>query len=500
SSSFSPSSFFLLFFILLFFFLFFILFFFLFLFFFFLFFILHLRGAVEEVLPTLKEQGIRVFLLTEHCDVDGIESLTDKIQQASDQPLSPQLRANIHIKSPALYIYTSGTTGLPKAAVINHERLWMATFLQSLAGVRSDDVIYIFLPLYHSSGFLMGLCGAINQGVTIVLRRKFSASNFWNDCRKYNVTVIQYIGEIIRYLCNTPKRDNDRDHKVRLALGNGMRADAWAEFLQRFGDIRVCECYGATEGNMGFVNHIGKIGAIGKEHFLVKMTTPYALIRYDTEKEEPVKNSKGFCIEVPRGETGLLVAKIGARTPFVGYAKNKQQTQRKMLNDVFVKGDHYFNSGDLLRIDDEGFIYFQDRIGDTFRWKGENVATTEVADHLLMLDWVEEANVYGVKVPGHEGRIGMAAIKLNENMDFDGKAAYQHVKNYLPSYARPRFIRIQDDLVVTGTFKQMKVKLGEEGFNPSVIKDPLFYLEDNKGYVPMTPEIFSSIAEGKAKL
>ncbi|XP_030269170.1 very long-chain acyl-CoA synthetase-like [Sparus aurata] len=459
-----------------------------------------LRGAVEEVLPTLKEQGIRVFLLTEHCDVDGIESLTDKIQQASDQPLSPQLRANIHIKSPALYIYTSGTTGLPKAAVINHERLWMATFLQSLAGVRSDDVIYIFLPLYHSSGFLMGLCGAINQGVTIVLRRKFSASNFWNDCRKYNVTVIQYIGEIIRYLCNTPKRDNDRDHKVRLALGNGMRADAWAEFLQRFGDIRVCECYGATEGNMGFVNHIGKIGAIGKEHFLVKMTTPYALIRYDTEKEEPVKNSKGFCIEVPRGETGLLVAKIGARTPFVGYAKNKQQTQRKMLNDVFVKGDHYFNSGDLLRIDDEGFIYFQDRIGDTFRWKGENVATTEVADHLLMLDWVEEANVYGVKVPGHEGRIGMAAIKLNENMDFDGKAAYQHVKNYLPSYARPRFIRIQDDLVVTGTFKQMKVKLGEEGFNPSVIKDPLFYLEDNKGYVPMTPEIFSSIAEGKAKL
>uniref|UniRef100_A0A671Y3D7 long-chain-fatty-acid--CoA ligase n=1 Tax=Sparus aurata TaxID=8175 RepID=A0A671Y3D7_SPAAU len=445
-----------------------------------------LRGAVEEVLPTLKEQGIRVFLLTEHCDVDGIESLTDKIQQASDQPLSPQLRANIHIKSPALYIYTSGTTGLPKAAVINHERLWMATFLQSLAGVRSDDVIYIFLPLYHSSGFLMGLCGAINQGDS--QHHKTSKHDYQSWFYDHRLTSLSL------------QRDNDRDHKVRLALGNGMRADAWAEFLQRFGDIRVCECYGATEGNMGFVNHIGKIGAIGKEHFLVKMTTPYALIRYDTEKEEPVKNSKGFCIEVPRGETGLLVAKIGARTPFVGYAKNKQQTQRKMLNDVFVKGDHYFNSGDLLRIDDEGFIYFQDRIGDTFRWKGENVATTEVADHLLMLDWVEEANVYGVKVPGHEGRIGMAAIKLNENMDFDGKAAYQHVKNYLPSYARPRFIRIQDDLVVTGTFKQMKVKLGEEGFNPSVIKDPLFYLEDNKGYVPMTPEIFSSIAEGKAKL
>ncbi|XP_040893349.1 very long-chain acyl-CoA synthetase-like [Toxotes jaculatrix] len=459
-----------------------------------------LRGAVEEVLPTLNQQGVRVFFLSKDCDVEGTECLANKIQQASDQPLCPQLRANIYIKSPALYIYTSGTTGLPKAAVINHERLWMASFLQSIAGVRSDDIIYIYLPLYHSAGFLMGLCGAIEKGITVVLRRKFSASNFWNDCRKYNVTVIQYIGEIIRYLCNVPKRDNDRDHKVRLALGNGIRTDTWADFLQRFGDIRICECYGATEGNIGFVNYIGKIGAIGKEHFLQKMSSPYALIRYDTEKEEPVRDSRGVCIEVPRGETGLLVAKIGERAPFSGYAKNRQQTEKKKLRDVFVKGDLYFNSGDLLKIDSEGFIYFQDRIGDTFRWKGENVATTEVADHLLMVDCFEEANVYGVKVPGHEGRIGMAALKLKENMDFDSKATYQHVKSYLPSYARPRFIRIQDALAVTGTFKQMKVKLAEEGFNPAVIRDPLFYLEDNKGYVPMTQEIFNSISEGRIRL
>nr|XP_033482521.1 very long-chain acyl-CoA synthetase-like [Epinephelus lanceolatus] len=459
-----------------------------------------LQDAVEEVLPTLKQQGIRVFILSEKCDVEGIESFSGKIQQASDQPVSPELRANIKIKSPALYIYTSGTTGLPKAAVINHERVWMATFLQAVAGVRSDDVIYIYLPLYHSAGFLMGLCGAIENGITVVLRRKFSASHFWNDCRKYNVTVIQYIGEIMRYLCSAPKRDNDRDHKVRLALGNGIRSDTWADFLQRFGDICICECYGATEGNVGFVNYCGKVGAIGKEHFLYKMACKYALIRYDTEKEEPVKDSRGFCIEVPRGETGLLVAKIGKRAPFSGYAKNTQQTEKKKLRDVFVKGDLYFNSGDLLKIDHEGFIFFQDRIGDTFRWKGENVATTEVADHLLTVDCIEEANVYGVKVPGHEGRIGMAALTLKENMEFDGKATYQHVKSYLPSYARPRFIRIQDALVVTGTFKQMKVKLAEEGFNPAVIKDPLFYLEDNKGYVPMTQEIFNSIAEGKIRL
>ncbi|KAM9410746.1 long-chain fatty acid transport protein 2-like [Pholidichthys leucotaenia] len=459
-----------------------------------------LQGAVEEVLPTLKEQGVHVFILREHCEVEGIESLSDKIQQASDQPLSHQLRANLHIKSPALYIYTSGTTGLPKAAVLNHERVWMASFLQCMAGVHSEDVIYINMPLYHAAAFQMGLCGAIERGITIVLRRKFSSSNFWEDCRKNNVTVIQYIGEIMRYLCNTPKQDNDKDHKVRMALGNGIRADTWVEFLKRFGDIQICECYGATESNIGFVNYVGKVGAIGKEHFLHKMSNPYALLKFDTENEEVVRDSRGFCIEVPRGETGLLVGKITKRAQFKGYAKNKQQTEKKKLRDVFEKGDQYFNSGDLLKIDSEGFVYFQDRIGDTFRWKGENVATTEVADHLLSLDFVEEANVYGVNVPGHEGRIGMAAVKVKENMDFNGQTAYQHVKYYLPSYARPRFIRIQDTVEVTGTFKQMKRKLVEEGFNPAVTKEPLFYLDDNQGYIPMTQELFNSISEGKLKL
>lgn len=459
-----------------------------------------LRGAVEEVLPALRELGIRVFILSDHSNVEGIESLSDKLERFCDEPLSPLLRANINLKTPALYIYTSGTTGLPKAAVINHERIWKVSCLLAMAGAHSSDVLYLYLPLYHTSGFLMGLCGAIDIGLTVVLRRKFSVSNFWNDCRKHKVTVIQYIGEIMRYLCNTPKKDNDKDHKVRLALGNGIRSETWADFLERFGNIRICEFYGATESSVGFVNYVGKIGAVGREHFLHKMAFQYALIRYDTEKEEPVRDSRGFCIEVPKGETGLLVGKIGEKTPFTGYAKNQQQTEKKKLRDVFEKGDLYFNSGDLLRIDHEGFVYFQDRIGDTFRWKGENVATTEVSDHLLTVDFVEEANVYGVKVPGHEGRIGMAALKLKENMDFDGKAIYQHVKNYLPSYARPRFIRIQDAVAVTGTYKQLKVKLAEEGFNPTIITDPLFFLEDGKGYVPMTEEILAGITEGTLKL
>ncbi|XP_036400133.1 very long-chain acyl-CoA synthetase-like [Megalops cyprinoides] len=459
-----------------------------------------LKDAIEEVLPTLREQNVSVYILSKDCDTLGIESLVDKIEEASDEPLSPDLRSNVTMKSAALYIYTSGTTGLPKAAVINHERVWLASCLQTLAGVTSNDVIYIYLPLYHSAGFLMGLTGAIERGITVALRRKFSASQFWEDCRKYNITVIQYIGEIMRYLCNRPKKDNDRDHKVRVALGNGIRADTWSEFLQRYGDIRICECYGATEGNVGFVNYIGKVGAIGREVFIHKKFSPYALIKYDTEREEPVRDSRGFCVEVPKGETGLLVAKITKIAPFTGYARNSQQTEKKKLRDVFEKGDLYFNSGDLLKIDQEGFVYFQDRIGDTFRWKGENVATTEVADILIMVDCIEEANVYGVKVPGHEGRIGMASLKLKDCHQFDGVGTYQHLQTYLPSYARPRFIRIQDSLVVTGTYKQMKVKLAEEGFNPAVVQDPLYFLDESKGYIPMKQDLYDAISGGSIRL
>ncbi|CAL8243265.1 unnamed protein product [Lota lota] len=459
-----------------------------------------LRGAVEEVMPALRQQGVRVFILSDDRDSEGLEGLRDQIQQASDQPLSPQLRANTTLKGPALYIYTSGTTGLPKAALVTHERVMHAALMFSLSNVRADDVLYLYLPLYHTSGFLMGLCGAMETGITVILKRKFSTSQFWNDCRKHNVTVIQYIGEIMRYLCNTAQSSSDRDHKVRMAIGNGIRADTWSEFLQRFGDVRICECYGATEGNIGFINYIGKVGAIGKENFLQRMATPYALIKYDTEKEEPVRDSRGFCVEVPKGETGLLVGKICSRSPFKGYAKNKQQTERKKLQDVLVKGDVYFNSGDLLKIDHQGFVYFQDRIGDTYRWKGENVATTEVSDCLLAVDCVEEANVYGVKVPGHEGRIGMAALTLKEGVDFDSSATYQQVKSYLPGYARPQFIRIQDALMVTGTFKQMKCGLVEEGFNPGIITDPLYYLDNSKGYVPMTQDLFNSITEGRIRL
>ncbi|XP_075998666.1 long-chain fatty acid transport protein 2-like [Genypterus blacodes] len=460
-----------------------------------------LLDAVEEILPTLQEQGIRVYILSETCSIEDIKPLSDKITQASDQPLPRDLRANVQLKSTALYIYTSGTTGLPKAAVIHHEKVWAASFIQAVNGVTADDIIYVNLPLYHSAGFLIGTVGAIERGITMVLKRKFSASQFWNDCRKYNVTVMQYIGETMRYLCNTPKKDNDRDHKVWVALGNGVRTDIWSEFLNRFGDIKVRELYAATEGNVGFINYTSKVGAIGRINYLHRYFFPYALVKFDIAKEEPIRNAQGLCMEADIGETGLLLGQVTKRSPFIGYAGNLQQTEKKRLRDVRRIGDLYFNTGDLLRVDHEGFVYFQDRVGDTFRWKGENVATSEVGDILTMAKCISVANVYGVTVEGHEGRTGMAAIILTEGEDFNCADTYKQVVTYLPSYARPRFIRIQPCLEMTGTFKMKKVKLVEEGFHPAHIQDPLYILDtEKKTYAPLTEETHKAIISGEMKL
>uniref|UniRef100_A0AAV2L1Z1 long-chain-fatty-acid--CoA ligase n=1 Tax=Knipowitschia caucasica TaxID=637954 RepID=A0AAV2L1Z1_KNICA len=460
-----------------------------------------LLTAVEEVLPTLTEQGISVFVLSNSCSVPGIRTLSDKVQKASDEPLPRDLRANVTIRSTALYIYTSGTTGLPKAAVVTHERVWAACFIQAAVGVTADDIFYLNLPLYHSAGFLIGFAGGIERGLTLVLKRKFSASQFWDDCRKHNVTVTQYIGETLRYLCNTPPKSSDKQHGVKFAIGNGVRTDIWTEFLNRFGDIQIRELYGATEGNIGFINYTNKIGAVGRINPLHKFFFPHTVIKFDVEKEEPVRNAAGLCIEASRGETGLLVGKVTKRSPFVGYAANKTQTEKKRLRDVVRKGDLFFNTGDLLLIDSENFVYFMDRVGDTFRWKGENVATSEVGDILTAANSVLEANVYGVKVEGHEGRIGMAAVTLKEGEEFDCTDAFKHVVTYLPPYARPRFVRIQPSLEVTGTFKMKKVKLVEEGFNPADIADPLFFLDtDKKNYVPLTEEIYNAIMSREIKL
>ncbi|XP_066484201.1 long-chain fatty acid transport protein 5 [Tiliqua scincoides] len=459
------------------------------------------KTTIEDILPTLKTEGIRVFYLSDDSPTEGLDALMGHVRSSSAEPVPVSFRAHVTAKSTSVYIFTSGTTGLPKAAVINQRKVFVIANMFRLCGVQSNDISYIALPLYHSAALLIGLGGCLEVGATCALRTKFSVSQFWDDCRRYHISVIQYVGEMMRYLCNAPKKNNDRDHSVRLAVGNGMRAEVWKQFLKRFGLIQIYEFYGATEGNIGFINYSGKVGAVGRTSFLHKKLARFELIRYSVDQDEPVRDKKGHCIPVAVGETGLLVCKITEHTPFSGYAGNRQKSEKKILRDVLQKGDSYFNSGDLLMVDHEGFLYFQDRLGDTFRWKGENVATTEVETTLTTLEFIQEVNVYGVLVPGHEGRIGMAAIRLKDGQSFDGGKLYSHAKDYLPSYAMPRFIRIRESLEITETFKQCKSQLVKEGFDPAVISDPLFFLDDSKEcYIPMTQEIYNSIAEMRVKL
>ncbi|KAM9793557.1 long-chain fatty acid transport protein 6 isoform X2 [Syngnathus typhle] len=371
--------------------------------------------CVHGIISDLLEDNIQVWTMKSHCGDTSVESVIDHIDAATDKPVPASLRATTSLKSPTLYIFTSGTTGLPKAAVITHLQSLKAAGGFWAFGVTENDVIYIPLPLYHSAASLLGIGGTIALGATCILKKKFSVSQFWTDCRKYNATVFQYIGELCRYLCKQPKTEIDKVHSVRMGVGNGLRQDVWQEFHRRFGNIKMCEVYGSTEGNLCFMNYMGKIGTVGRSNFIYRLLLKYDLVKYDMMKDEPMKDQYGFCQRVKKGETGLLLS----------------------------KGDAYFNTGDLMAEDSDGFISFKDRVGDTYRWKGENVATTEVAESLGSVDFIQEVNVYGVEIPGHEGRAGMAAMILKPGFMFDGNTLFKHVVMELPTYARPVFLRLQ---------------------------------------------------------
>ncbi|XP_071322666.1 long-chain fatty acid transport protein 6 [Trachinotus anak] len=460
-----------------------------------------LVDCLDGILTSLLEDNIQVWAMKSQSEHTQVNTLLDKVDAASDRPVPAALRATTSLKSPTLYIFTSGTTGLPKAAVITHLQSLKAAAGFWAFGATEDDVVYIPLPLYHSAASLIGIGGTIELGATCVLKKKFSASQFWNDCRKHDVTIFQYIGELCRYLCNQPKTDVDKVHKVQMGVGNGLRQDVWREFQSRFGNIKMCEVYGSTEGNLCFMNHIGKIGTVGRSNFFYRLLFKYDLVKYDMEKDETVTDENGFCQRVQRGETGLLLSKVSAFSPFFGYAGSKQLTEKKLMRNVFAKGDAYFNTGDLMAEDQDGFICFRDRVGDTFRWKGENVATTEVTETLGLVDFIQEVNVYGVEIPGHEGRAGMAAMIVRPGFTFDGKKLFEHVKRDLPTYAHPLFIRLQEIMETTSTFKQQKFQLVQSGFNPSTISDPLYVLDyQQKNYIPLTDSIYQSILAGERKL
>jgi fatty-acyl-CoA synthase len=409
-------------------------------------------------------------------------------------------RDGITAKDTALYIFTSGTTGLPKAARITHMRaqLYMRGFAGS-TGAKETDRIYVTLPLYHATGGLCAMGAGLLNGGSIVLRKKFSATHFWPDVVNENCTMFVYIGELCRYLANQPEHELERAHKLRLIFGNGLRPDVWDTMLDRFKVGDVLEFYGATEGNVSLFNFDGKRGAIGRVPNYLKKKFNIRIVKFDVEEEMPVRGTDGCCVEVAPGEVGECIGHIGsdARSNYTGYA-DKAATEKKVLRDVFEKGDAWFRTGDLMKIDGDGYIYFVDRIGDTFRWKGENVATSEVAERIAGFPGVLEVNVYGVKVGDLDGKAGMASLVTDDAFDLEGFG--KHVDEHMPSYARPVFVRLQKAIETTGTFKYRKIDLVNDGFDPAKTKDPLYFRDPANGYVKITKALHAKIESGAFKL
>ncbi len=418
-------------------------------------------------------------------------------------PLAAEERPPVALSDRALCIYTSGTTGLPKAANVSHRRIvtWSRWFA-GLAWITGEDRMYDCLPLFHSVGGVVAPGCVLSAGGSVVIADRFSASRFWGDVERWDCTLFQYIGELCRYLlAAAPEGGAPPPHRLRLCLGNGLRPDIWEAFRDRFAIPEILEFYAATEGSFSLVNVEGKVGSIGRVPPVLAHRFPAAIVRFDVEAGAPARGADGFCRRAATDEVGEAVGRVGdgaGAGSFEGYT-SRADSDAKVLRDVFVPGDRWFRTGDLMRRDAAGFFYFVDRVGDTFRWKGENVATSEVAEALMGLPGVVEATVYGVAVAGHDGRAGMAALVVGEG--FALPALRAHLAARLPAYARPVFLRLQASIAATDTFKQRKAPLVGEGFDPARVADPLFVEDRAAGaYVPLDAATYERIGAGALRL
>ena len=456
-------------------------------------------AAAFDAVRTQLTRSMAVWTLGKA--VAGQHDLTKALQSCSGLRPDRSSRGDLTAKATALYIFTSGTTGLPKAARITHMRaqLYMRGFAGA-SGAGPEDRVYVVLPMYHATGGLCGMGAALLNGGSVVLRPKFSASHFWSDVRDEGCTMVVYIGELCRYLVNQPEHEDETQHKLRLAFGNGLRPEVWEVFQNRFRIPEILEFYGSTEGNVSLFNFDGKAGAIGRIPPYLQNRFNTRLIRFDVDAETEVRGLGGLCQPTAVGEVGECVGQIrnsDVRSEYAGYA-DKAASDKKVLHDVFEKGDAWFATGDLMRQDGEGYFYFVDRVGDTFRWKGENVSTSEVAEQLAVLPGVKEATVFGVRVEGQDGRAGMASLVVDKSFDITALAA--SVDASMPPYQRPLFVRLQPEIEVTGTFKYRKMDLVEQGFDPAKVRQPLYFKDPVKGYVKITKTVFEKIMTGGVKL
>lgn len=402
---------------------------------------------------------------------EGYKNLAEEIRDCSSE--NPAASRQTFLNDPLFYIYTSGTTGLPKAVVFTHGRWQRAFGGFGLAAVRlkKTDRMYCTLPFYHATGMVVCWSSVIAGRAGLVLSRKFSASGFWDELRRYNCTAFGYVGELCRYLHEQPVKPNDSDNRVHTIVGNGLRPSIWDEFKQRFDINRIVELYASSEGNVAFTNVFNFDKTVGFS------PVSYAIVKYDKETEAPVRNSNGRMTKTAIGEPGLMLGEITDKTPFDGYT-DKEKTEKSIFRDVFKKGDAWFNTGDLMR--DIGFRHaqFVDRLGDTFRWKGENVSTTEVEQILDGFEGIQESVVYGVEIPDTNGRAGMAQLRLDRaHSEFDFDALCRYLQKELPHFAIPVFLRINvQEMETTGTFKHQKNKLKEQGYDLGKQDNPIYVM------------------------
>jgi fatty-acyl-CoA synthase len=405
---------------------------------------------------------------------------------------NPASASAVLAKDTAFYIFTSGTTGHPKASVMTHRR-WLSA-LAAFGGLglrlKVSDTLYSCLPLYHNNALTVAVGSVINSGATLALGKSFSASRFWDEVIAGDATAFIYIGEVCRYLLNQPAKPTDRAHRVRLIAGNGLRPEIWDEFTTRFGIARVCEFYAASEGNTAFIN----IFNVPKSTGISPASLAY--VHYDPDTGEPLRGEDGRVRRVPAGEPGLLLSPVNRLQPFDGYT-DPSASEKKLVRNAFREGDCWFNTGDVMSPQGMGHAAFVDRLGDTFRWKGENVATTQVERALASDTSIEECTVFGVEIPGTGGRAGMAAVKLRDGAEFDGTALARTVYDQLPAYALPLFVRVVESMEHTTTFKSRKVDLREQAYS-SDIEDPLYVLAGREeGYVPFYDGYPDEVAAGK---
>jgi fatty-acyl-CoA synthase len=455
--------------------------------------------TLTEILPQLDAIPA---IWTHGRDNAPFPRIDREIERYSGEPLGSSERRSPAIEDLALYIYTSGTTGLPKAAKVSHVRVmqWSHWFA-GMMDVQPIDRMYNCLPMYHSVGGVQAIGAMLAAGGSVVVREKFSARQFWDDVVRWDCTLFQYIGELCRYLLHAEFSANETQHRIRLACGNGLAAEIWDGFKQRFRIPQFLEFYAATEGNVSLFNIRGKRGAIGHiPPYLTHRFSPLLVVT-DIETAEPSRNELGLCIPCASNQVGEALGKIvddvsNSGSRFEGYT-SAEASEKKILRDVMEPGDRWFRTGDLMRRDEKGYYYFVDRIGDTFRRKGENVATSEVAEVICGFSGVQHANVYGVAVPGVEGRVGMATLVIDQVLDMTGLR--KHLAGRLPAYARPAFLRIREQVDLTGTFKYSKTDLVREGYDPQACAD-LLYFDNADEFIPLDKELYERIQGGEFRL